>query len=79
MPYYTQLQVWTDNYAATIGMSGSYGHDYCNASAAELVHWDNVVTKTGCRGQTTGDIYRKWDVRDDMFDSDIAACMHHSR
>ena len=53
-------------------MPGSYSRDYNNATAAKLVHCDNVVTRAGCRGQTTGDIYRKWDVNDD--DSHIAAC-----
>jgi len=46
-------------YAANTGLSGSYGHDYCNASAAELVHWNNVATKAECRGRTICDIYRK--------------------
>ena len=58
MPYYTQLEIWTAKYAATIEMTGSYGRNYNNATAAELVHWDNVVTKSGYRGRTTGDIYR---------------------
>ena len=59
-------------------MFGSYGHDYKNASAEELVRWDNIITKAGCRGRTTGDIYRKWDPSNDMFDEAIAKSMSHT-
>lgn len=78
--YYTKIEMWSAKYAAMIGMSGSYGHEYATATVEELVRWDNIITKAGCRGRSTsGDIYRKWDANDDMFDGDIANAMNHSR
>lgn len=47
MPYYTELEISTAKYEAIIAMSRSYGHNYPNVTAIELVYWDNVVTKAG--------------------------------
>ena len=79
MGYYTEVEKWSAKYAATIGMCGSYGHQYYPATAEEFVVWDNIVTKCGCRGRINGDLYRKWDSSDDSYDCEIAGAMNQSR
>jgi hypothetical protein len=61
LPYYSEIEKWTAKYAASIGLFGSYGHDYKTASIEELVHWDHLIIKSGVNGGISdGAIYRRW-------------------
>ena len=80
MPYYTNLENWTAKYAATIGMYGSYGHNYKTATAEELLRWDSCVAMSGVIGLLKGGaIYRRWKPDDKAFDSEIDAAMPYTR
>ena len=46
--YYTKIETWSAKYAAMIGMTGSYGHEYATTTVEEIVRWDNIITKAGC-------------------------------
>ena len=37
LPYYSNIEKWTANHAASIGMCGSYGHSHQNSNVEELV------------------------------------------
>ena len=45
--YYTKIQLWTTKYAVMIVMTWLCSHEYVNATAEDLVRWNNVVTKVG--------------------------------
>ena len=80
MPYYTHIENWTAKYAASIGMYGSYGHNYKTASVQELLRWDSCVAMSGVNGHLKGGaIYRRWKPDDKAYDDEIASAMHHSR
>ena len=56
LPYYSHIENWTAKYAASIGMYGSYGHDYHTANVEELLCWDSCVTMSGVKGCLKGAI-----------------------
>ena len=79
MPYYSKLERWSTKYAASIGLLGSYGHDFKTPNIEELVHWDSCVFKSGVNGALQGALYRRWRLGDTAYDPDIASSMTHSR
>jgi hypothetical protein len=53
MPFYSNLEAWSQKYAAHMGIGGSYGHDYKQVMATELLHFDMAVrTKEHGRNKT---------------------------
>jgi hypothetical protein len=79
MPYYSKLERWSTKYAASIGLLGSYGHDFKTPNIEELVHWDSCVFKSGVNGALQGALFRRWRVGDTAYDPDVAASMTHTR
>ena len=59
IPCYTNIEKWSANYTASIGIYGSYGHTYATASAEEFMIWDIIVTNSNYIGIIHGDIYIK--------------------
>jgi hypothetical protein len=43
MPFYSKVENWLQNYAATMGIGGSYGHEYKQVMDTELLHFDMAV------------------------------------
>jgi hypothetical protein len=79
LPYYSKVERWSTKYAASIGLLGSYGHDFKTPTIEELVHWDSCVFKSGVNGALQGALYRRWRVGDTAYDPDIGASMTHTR
>ena len=79
LPYYSKVESWTQKYATSIGMGGSYGHTFKEVMLEELLHFDSVVIRDGVHGGTDGAIYRRWREGETTFDKDIARSISHTR
>ena len=49
LPWYSNIENWTTKYAATIGMSSSYGHSYQTISVEDLVQFDGCIFMSGMK------------------------------
>jgi hypothetical protein len=47
MPFYSKVDKWSLKYAATMGIGGSYGHEYKQKMATALLHFDMAVVRDG--------------------------------
>ena len=56
LPFYSKVEKWTQKYAATQGIGGSYGHE-CKPEMADLVHFNMAVVHDGVLGGMDGAIY----------------------
>ena len=79
MPYYSEVERWTQKYATSLGLGGSYGHKFEEVMLEELLHFDSVVIRDGVHGGTDGAIYRRWKHGETTFDSDVAKSISHTR
>ena len=79
MPWYSQIEKWTSKYASTIGMYGSYGHQFEHANINELLKFDMVAVRSGCIGRLDGDIHLRWKAGDSAFDFTISNVMSLTR
>jgi hypothetical protein len=48
--FYSRVETFTNWYAYSIGLGGSYGHRFKSVDLSELVHFDGVVVRDGGRG-----------------------------
>jgi hypothetical protein len=78
-PYYTNVEAWTQKYATTLGLGGSYGHEFKPVLAQELVHFDAALVRDGVHGGSDGAIYRRWQTSSTIFDTRIADSITHTR
>jgi hypothetical protein len=76
--FYSKVEGFTNSYAYSIGLGGSYGHRFKSIDLNELVHFDGVVVRDGVRGGSNGALYRRWMHGADQ-DELIAESMHHCR
>jgi hypothetical protein len=76
LPYYSKVECWTEKYATSIGLGGSYGHSFKEVMLEELLHFDSVV---GVHGGRDGAIYRRWREGKTTFNKDVAKSISHSR
>ena len=58
LPFYSKVEKWSQKYAATQGIGGSYGHECKPVLAADLLHFDMAVVRDGVLGGMDGAIYR---------------------
>ena len=58
--FYSEAERFSNVYAATLGLGGSYGHNFRSIMLPELVRFDGVVVRDGVRGGSGGAIYRRW-------------------
>jgi hypothetical protein len=72
LPYYSKVERWTQKYATSIGLGGSYGHSFKEAMVEELLHFDSVVIRDGVHGGTDGAIYWCWRQGETTFNKDVA-------
>ena len=79
MPYYSEVERWTQKYATSLGLGGSYGHSFKEAMLDELLHFDSAVIRDGVHGGTDGAIYRRWKLGETTFDPEIARSITHTR
>jgi hypothetical protein len=79
LPYYSEVERWTQKYATSIGLGGSYGHSFKEAMVEELLRFDSVVIRDGVHGGTDGAIYRRWRQGETTFDKEIAKSISHTR
>jgi hypothetical protein len=76
--FYSKVEGFTNSYAYSIGLGGSYGHRFKSIDLHELVHFDGVVVRDGVRGGSNGALYRRWMDGADQ-DELIAESIHHCR
>ena len=78
--FYSEVENFTNQYAAEIGLMGSYGHSFKPVNAEELLRFDMALIKDGARGGCGGATYRRWNptMKDD-FDEDIAGALTYHR
>jgi hypothetical protein len=78
-PYYTKVEAWTQKYATSLGLGGSYGHEFKPVLAQELVHFDAALVRDGVHGGSDGALYRRWQTTSTIFDARIANSITHTR
>ena len=79
LPFYSKVEKWTQKYAATQGIGGSYGHECKPVLAADLVHFDMAVVRDGVLGGMDGAIYRRWAKGESNYDTETASSITHTR
>jgi len=78
LPYYSQVEKWSNLYAYQLGLGGSYGHEYKNISVKEIVRHDGCIIRDGVRGGSSGAIYRRWQIGAD-YDDHVSMSMAFRR
>ena len=78
MSFYSEVERWTNAYAADQGFGGSYGHQFKTVKIPELVVFDGVIVRDGVRGGSGGALHRRWMCGSDL-DDDIFAAMTYRR
>jgi hypothetical protein len=43
LPFYSEVENWTQKYAASQGLMGAYGHSFKPVMSSALVHFDMAV------------------------------------
>ena len=60
LPFYSKVETWSNGYAASsLGLFGSYGHEFKPIMSTELLHFDMIVVRDGVLGGMDGAIYRR--------------------
>jgi hypothetical protein len=77
-PFYSEVERFSNIYAFSIGLGGSYGHTFKTITLDELVRFDGVVVRDGVRGGSNGALYRRWMECADH-DDEIDQSMRHGR
>jgi hypothetical protein len=75
MSFYSEVENFSNAYALSIGLGGSYGHSFKLLKAFEIVHFDGVVIKDGVRGGSNGALYRRWESSCSDYDDMIVSSM----
>ena len=57
LPYYSEVEKFSNFYMLEIGLGGSYGHQFKNVTIEDLVRWDGVVYCDGVKGGTSGALH----------------------
>jgi hypothetical protein len=73
------VERWTQKYATSIGLGGSYGHSFKKVMLGELFRFDSVVICDGVHDGTDGAIYRHWREGETAFDKEVAKSISHTR
>jgi hypothetical protein len=60
LPFYSKVEGWSQKYAASIGIGGSYGHESKPVLASDLLHFDMAVVRDGVLGGMDGAIFCRW-------------------
>jgi hypothetical protein len=79
LAFYSKVEGWSQKYAASIGVGGSYGHASKPVMASDLLHFDMAVVRDGVLGGMDGTIYRRWSKGKSNYDLEIAASITHTR
>jgi hypothetical protein len=79
LPYYSEVERWTQKYATGIGLGGSCGHSFKEVMLEELLHFDSVMIRDGVHGGTGGAIYCRWQEGETIYDKDVARSISHTR
>ena len=79
IPYYTEVEKFTNMSKAESGFGGSYGHNWKVATAAELVHFDGILIRDGVLGGSNGAIYRRFQKNSCCYSREIDRVMSLTR
>jgi hypothetical protein len=79
MPFYLKVESQSEKYATSMGIGGSYGHEYKQFMATELLHFDMAVVLSGVLGSSGGAIYRRWSRGKSNYDMETAGAITHTR
>ena len=79
MPYFTRVAGCTNMYSFTNPRGTDYGHKFNLVNETEMVRWTGVTIRNGSLNGEPGDIYKRFQRSDDLFDSPTASAMPFSR
>ena len=65
LPYYYEVDKWSNLYTYQISLGGSYGHGFKPVKLPEMFCHVGCIVRDGVRGGTSGAIYRPWKMGDD--------------
>ncbi len=77
--YYTEVEKFTNASKFLTGTGVSYGHEWSQTSAAELLCHDGILVQDGVLGGSDGALYQRWDTSSPMYSSLIANSMTLTR
>jgi hypothetical protein len=72
MPYYSHVAIFTNFYASISGGGSGMGHNWCNDTVPQLVHWTGVPIWQGSLDGKPGTTFSRWNKHDPRYDSTIA-------
>ena len=78
-PFYSEVEKWSQKYAASQGLFGAYGHNFKPVMCAELLHFDMCVVRDGVLGGMGGAIYCRWKKDDSAYDLETATAITYTR
>jgi hypothetical protein len=76
--YYTKVEKWTQKYATSLGLGGSYGHEFKQILVPELVQFDAALVRDGVHGGSDGALYRRWQTTSTINYGRIANSITHT-
>ena len=79
IPFYLEVEEFTNKYAAGMGLDGSYGHSVQVSKIPELLHFDMILVCDGVCGGSQGALHNHWDENDALYQEEIADAMSHTR
>ena len=59
VPFYTKGEGWSQKYANSIGLGGSYGHEFKPIMVPELMHFDSGLVRDGVYGGSNGALHHR--------------------
>jgi hypothetical protein len=78
IPFYTEVEKFTNKYAAGMGLGGSYGHSFQPSKIPELLHFDMILVRDGVCGGSQRALHNRWDENDALYQEEIAETMSHT-
>ena len=76
MPYYSEVEKWSNIYAYHIGVGGSYSHSFKTVKLYEFYCYDICTVGDGAMGGTTGAFCCHWQMGAD-YNDDIVQGMNY--
>ena len=77
--FFSRVEIFTNKYALSIGLGGTYGHKFENVTAKELANWWGVIFRDAALGGSGGALHRRFKPGNSQSDSQIERCMTERR
>ena len=73
------METYTNKYALSIGLGGTYGHKFENVTSKELANWWGIIFRDAALGGSGGAFHRRFREGNSQYDPLIAGCMTERR